>query len=348
MPTKMGGLGILIPSKVSDTQYENSRNVTNSLTNHVINQKVTIEIEKKEQKKIKLDIKNNKRRLIKNECEQIKAELSADKLKLFEATTEQGASSWLQALPLKLHDFYLDKQSFFDSLFIRYGIPLRKLPIRCVCGSSFSIDHALSCKRGGFILIRHNNIRDMTADFLSEICKDVKVEPALTPLSGEVLSGKSANKSDEARLDVAARGFWERGRNAFFDIRVFNPLAKSHSQKTLAVAHRSNEKEKKREYAERVLEVEHGSFSPLVFTCFGGGMAPECSMFYKRLSARIAEKRSINNSIATSWIKTKLSFGLLRTALLCIRGSRSHKANSPENFKDCDLKIAVSATRILI
>jgi hypothetical protein len=174
MATKMGGLGILIPSKVSDTQYENSRNVTNSLTNHVINQKVTIEIEKKEQKKIKLDIKNNKRRLIKNECEQIKAELSADKLKLFEATTEQGASSWLQALPLKLHDFYLDKQSFFDSLFIRYGIPLRKLPIRCVCGSSFSIDHALSCKRGGFILIRHNNIRDMTADFYRKYVKTLK------------------------------------------------------------------------------------------------------------------------------------------------------------------------------
>ena len=161
-----------------------------------------------------------------------------------------------------------------------------------------------------------------------------------------MLSGKSANQSDEARLDVAARGFWERGRNAFFDIRVFNPLAKSHSQKNLTAAHRSNENQKKREYAERVLEVEHGSFSPLVFTCFGG-MAPECSMFYKRLSARIAEKRNIECSTATSWIRTKLSFGLLRTALLCIRGSRTHKANNVENFKDCDIKMAVSATRIL-
>jgi hypothetical protein len=95
-------------------------------------------------------------------------------------------------------------------------------------------------------MIRHNNVRDLTAQLLSEVCKDVKVEHELTPLSGELLSGKSANRSDEARLDVSARGFWERGRTAFFDIRVFNPLAKSHSQKkNLTAAHKANEKEKK-------------------------------------------------------------------------------------------------------
>jgi sRNA-binding carbon storage regulator CsrA len=120
MPTQMGGLGILVPSKISDTQYENSTNITRSLANHVIGQKITIEVDQIAQNKIKLEIKNNKRKHIKEEYDQIKAELSVQNLSLFEAASEQGASSWLQALPLKLHDFYLDKQSFFDSVYIRY------------------------------------------------------------------------------------------------------------------------------------------------------------------------------------------------------------------------------------
>ena len=50
------------------------------------------------------------------------------------------------------------------------------------------------------------------------------VEPVLQPLSGEILAGRSANVSLEARLDISARGFWE---NCFsltlFDVRVFTP-----------------------------------------------------------------------------------------------------------------------------
>ena len=39
------------------------------------------------------------------------------------------------------------------------------------------------------------------------------------PLPGEVLIS-SANSSDKARLDVSARGFWQRGQRTFFDVRV--------------------------------------------------------------------------------------------------------------------------------
>jgi hypothetical protein len=77
-------------------------------------------------------------------------------------------------------------------------------------------------------------------------------------------------------------------------------------------------------------------------------MAPECSAFYKRLNVRIAEKRNIECSIATSWIRTKLSFSLLRTTLLCIRGSRSDKkCDFIESLKDSDLKMAASSAMIL-
>ena len=84
---------------------------------------------------------------------------SLNLIKLLEATTELGASNWLSTLPIKSQGFYLDKQSFWDALFLRYGLTVPKLPTYCVCGVSYTIEHALSCKRGGFIAIRHNEVK---------------------------------------------------------------------------------------------------------------------------------------------------------------------------------------------
>ena len=44
----------------------------------------------------------------------------------------------------------------------------------CACANKFNIQHSLSCKKGGFITLRHNEVRDITASFLNEVCKDVK------------------------------------------------------------------------------------------------------------------------------------------------------------------------------
>ena len=78
------------------------------------------------------------------------------------------------------------------------------------------------------------------------------VEPSLQPLNGENFLYRSANTDSEARLDVKARGFWNRGQDAFFDVRVFNPYDRSQDL--------SHEQEKKREYNQLVLEVENGVF----------------------------------------------------------------------------------------
>ena len=137
--------------------------------------------------------------------------LSVQQKRRIDAVSEQGASSWLSALPLKKYGFYLDNQSFRDSLFIRYGFQLENLPTKCVCGEAFNEVHALNCSRGGFLMIRHNDIRDLTAEFLSEVCHDVATEPRLTPLTGEQFVLRSNTVDDDARCDIAARGFWTRG-----------------------------------------------------------------------------------------------------------------------------------------
>ena len=100
----------------------------------------------------------------------------------------------------------------------------------------------------------------------------------------------------------------------------------------------SNENEKKRAYNERVLQVENGTFTPLVFNVFGG-MGRECITFYKRLSSLMAEKRNENLSYVTTWIRTRISFALLRSCLMCLRGTRHryHRANVADIDMELDL-----------
>ena len=52
-------------------------------------------------------------------------------------------------------------------------------------------------------------------------------------LSQQVFTSRSTNTSDEARADVRAAGFWTRGEDAYFDVRVFHPNALSYATKTL-------------------------------------------------------------------------------------------------------------------
>ena len=58
----------------------------------------------------------------------------------------------------------------------------------------------------------------------------MRLEPALLPVTGEILPAGS-NTTDGARSDVSALGFWNPLSRAFFDIRVFNPMAQTNWQK---------------------------------------------------------------------------------------------------------------------
>ena len=128
--------------------------------------------------------------------------MSNDQKKLLEVTSEVGASSWLNAIPLKRYGFHLDKQSFRDALYLRYGFPLPRLPQKCVCGKPFNEVHGLNCQRGGFTIIRHNEVRDLTAELLSEVCNDVSIEPSLTPLSGEEFDSNQTPQIEMTTPDV--------------------------------------------------------------------------------------------------------------------------------------------------
>jgi hypothetical protein len=128
---------------------------------------------------------------------------------------------------------------------------------------------------------------------------------------------------------------------AYFDIKVVSPYSRSYSRLTTASLFRMAENAKMREYAERIRDVEHGDFNPVVFTT-AGGMAPQCQMVIKKLSAALSDKQGVPKSVVTGWLRCRLSFALLRTTLLCVRGTRTKR-----NFtNESNIELAVSAARI--
>ena len=155
-----------------------------------------------------------------------------------------------------------NKGDFRDALCLRYKWPLKFISSTCICGQQQSLEHALSCSRGGFPTLRHNEIRDITASYLSEIHSNVTVEPHLQPLTGESLCLSTSNQDDAARVDIAADGFWTNSSRAFFDVRVFNPHAQSNASLSPTAAYCRHEREKSCAYEQRICEIEHGSFPP--------------------------------------------------------------------------------------
>jgi len=83
------------------------------------------------------------------------------------------------------------------------------------------------------------------------------------------------------------------GQKAFFDIRVFNPLAKRYVSLEPQRCYILNENEKKRHYNNRVMEIEHGSLTPLVFSATGG-YGRECGKAVRRLASMLSEKKHSN------------------------------------------------------
>ena len=336
LPAREGGLGLGNPATTCELEYNSSRAMSEPLMEVILQQSEYSYSCLSDQIAAKSAFRDQKHLQIKHAVESLRSALPPSRKRAMELASEKGASSWLTTLPIEEYGFCLHKGAFADALALRYGWSPTRIPVSCVCGSSFTVDHVLSCARGGFPILRHNEIRDVTADLLSEVCHDVRTEPDLQPLTGESLVSRSSVTSEGARLDIAVNGFWGgRYERTYLDVRVFNPHAPSNRNTSITNCYRKHEAEKKRAYEQRIREVEHSSFTPLVFSATG----EQGSTFYKRLAALLAEKRNESYSSTLSWIRCLLSFSLLRSAIQCIRGARSSCGHAFKSSPPIDLVI---------
>ena len=338
LPVRLGGMGLINPTMIADQEYKASKEVTKSLTQCLIDQCQEYSDETEaEQRRAKREARKLKRQKHNSTATELRAILPAHLKYAMDLAQEKGASNWLSALPIEEFGFSLHKGAFRDAIALRYGWQPQNLPTSCSCSKPFSVDHALSCPKGGFPIQRHNEIRDLTGNLLTEVCHNVSTEPHLQPITGEPLTYATANVQDGARLDIAANGFWGgRFERAFFDVKVFNPYAPSNRLTQPSSSYRAHENSKKRMYEQRIREIEHSSFTPLVMS-LTGGLGREAHAAYKRLASLLASKWDKPYSTTMSWLRCMLSFALLRASILCIRGTRSSAGRITNEFPPVDL-----------
>jgi len=96
------------------------------------------------------EIKQSKMSNLSNLSKELFSQLTTRPQMAVGLVQEKGALSWLIALPVQEHGFSLHKTSFRGALALRYGWLASRTPSQCVCGLYFSVDHALSCVKGGF------------------------------------------------------------------------------------------------------------------------------------------------------------------------------------------------------
>ena len=341
LPVKLGGLGISNPIEASSPSFLASVKLTAPLADMIMSKGTETHLDYNLLQSLKRDISSENHKFLQQKAEGIYKLLSPSLQRCFDQACEKGSSSWLSALPIADHGFHLNKGEFRDALCLRYDWTLTNVPQHCSCGKQFSVDHAMTCHLGGFLTVRHNDIRDLTASLLTEVCYNVATEPQLQPLNGETFSYLTANTDAEARADIRTRGFWSKSQDAYFDVRVFHPNAPSYVSKSLSALFRTHEQTKKREYGQRIRDVEHGVFTPLVFST-SGAMGREATTFYKRLADLLSEKQDKAYSLIMGWLRCRLSFAILRSAIMCLRGSRS----SCHHPIYCDLTLAVHEGRV--
>ena len=172
------------------------------------------------------------------------------------------------------------------------------------------------CRHGGLTFVRHNDLRDTTAELLSNVCTNVAIEPPLQSLSGEELTPRSANCQDDARADIPACGNVPQ----FFDARVFPQVFHPNAQSYRNVSSIGVMRCRRR--GSMVTVSVRWSLHPLLHWCLPqlGAWGGKPSHF---IAGLLSSFPNVVLCSTLAWIRCTLSFSLLRSATMCIRGSRS-------------------------
>ena len=186
---RLGGIGLTNLLNLSHMEYTASQKISQPLTNHILQQLTTYPAHIKEEQHAAIATNY---RLKRHQLQQSASDLSTLSPSLQRAMTlaqEKGASSWLTALLINEFGFALHKGAFWDALGCLF-MPPHHAP---VVTASPCMEHILSCPKGGFPSIRHNEIREITTTLLSEVCHDVAIELHLQTLSGEAFPHATPN-----------------------------------------------------------------------------------------------------------------------------------------------------------
>jgi hypothetical protein len=322
LPARFGGLGIRNPHADAKFRLADSQRICADLKGKILSGAIDLDFDREKYKRKISHTKAKWENRHENRRWQIIREAPHLK-RIIDFASEKGASSMWTTLPLEKYGFAIKgKRDFRDHLALRYSRTVKGLPEFCACGGIYSLDHSQECKRGGFIHMRHDEPKQALIVEAKQLWNDVQGEPRLEPLSGEKFKHKTAKTTDDARSDVRIRSFWSKGRNAFFEFRVFYPHARSHLDQLPTDLYKKIQNDRKREYEQRIRRVEDGDFTPMIMSSTGG-MGPQMSMALKHIAQKLSDKQNKKYPKVIGVLRCKFAFAVARAALVCLRGSRS-------------------------
>lgn len=207
----------------------------------------------------------------------------------------------------------LSPKEFRDGLALRYGRSPVELPPHCDgCGESFTVDHALTCRRGGLIIRRHNEVRDVLGSLLEEGWGCCVREPWI--------KDSNTDGHPALRADLACRGVWEPQMEALFDVRVVDTDAPSYVALPPETIVKRAEEEKKRKYLAECVS-RNASFTPLV-TSVDGFIGLEFRYLLRVVAERLSERWHKPYSLVMNWVRVKVGCAILRASSMCLRRGR--------------------------
>jgi hypothetical protein len=181
--------------------------------------------------------------------------------------------AWLSAIPNRFNGTELSREEFQDNLAICYGLHPRGLPERCDgCNGPFSVEQRLSCKKGGFVGQRHDDV----CKELAHLCS-MALTPSRISFEPEIFYGRELNAAQRnankvlgngSRGDVGSHGFWKQGRTTIFDVQLCDTDAKSYGNRESKKFLESVTRRKKNKYEEVCLD-RRCDFTPMIYSING-------------------------------------------------------------------------------
>ena len=198
------------------------------------------------------------------------------------------------------------------------------------CGAKFALDHALTCKKGGLVIGRHDEVKNELADMAIKAYRPsmVRDEPMIHPCR-DTPQGPQAENADvqvlnqrknQERGDIEIRNLWSRGKSCIIDCKVSYLDSKTYKNRPAEKVLEEHEQAKKRKHLQSCVD-QRRDFTPFVVSC-DGMMGKEADNTLKKLASKLSEKWDRPYSHTCGYLKARMSITVVRATHMCLRGSR--------------------------
>ena len=334
---KAGGMALRNPCLMNDRLYQASVDATTLLVDALNGgEKLNNNTHKKRVKEASSKMRKEKNEEEEELLKKLGEQGGAKVKKRLARVTECG--SWIQVAPDRFDGTELSRDEWHDNLTIRYGMRPKGLPQRCDgCNAGFNVEHGLSCKKGGLVGIRHDDLRDEFVHLCGLALSQGRVNSEPTIFYGNGTSAvrgratTEAELGDEARGDVYAHGLWRRGIGTVMDCRVTDTDAKSYGNMSSAKVLARHAREKKKMYEEACNE-RRRDFVPLVYSV-DGMPCSEARATERRIASLLATKWDRRYSEMCCFVRRRIALSIARSTTLLLRGDRatSWRRRAPED-----------------